>query len=207
MLRTEYDEQGRLVGTIDAAGHRVQVVHDPDQHIETVVDHFGNQTIFEYDGRGNVVGETDATVAVTRRGTTRTTTWSQRPMRSERRQVTLTMARASCSSLTDHLGYSTRYTYGPAGALKTRTDPLGNTTTNLLDPRGNVVQIVDAAGNRSVFDHDGAGNVTRMTDCWAESPASGTTASATSLAKSMLWPPSVRSLTTLMETGSPRRFP
>lgn len=64
-VRTEYDDQGRLIKLIDAGGNLVELVHDPDNFIETVKDALGNTTAFEYDIRGNVVREIDALGGVT----------------------------------------------------------------------------------------------------------------------------------------------
>ena len=59
-VRSEYDDKGRLVTMLDAAGNSVQLVHDPDNFVETVVDQLGNPTTYEYDTRGNIVTEVDA---------------------------------------------------------------------------------------------------------------------------------------------------
>src|SRR5262249_43326651 len=66
-VRTAYDDEGRLITLIDAAGKTVQLAHDPDHSVETVTDALGNPTTFEYDDRGNVVNEVDAKGGITTR--------------------------------------------------------------------------------------------------------------------------------------------
>jgi YD repeat-containing protein len=43
-VRTEYDSQGRLSSLVDALGNQVQLLHDPDNSIETVVTRWAIQT-------------------------------------------------------------------------------------------------------------------------------------------------------------------
>ena len=50
--RTEFDEQGRLVATIDALGNRVQQLWDPANFAGTITDANGNETHLIYDREG-----------------------------------------------------------------------------------------------------------------------------------------------------------
>jgi YD repeat-containing protein len=59
-IRTEYDEKGRMIATIDADGNRIEITHDTENKTEIFRDQLGNPTIYEYDGKGNVVAETNA---------------------------------------------------------------------------------------------------------------------------------------------------
>jgi RHS repeat-associated protein len=176
-VRTEYDAQGRLIRLIDAAGNPVQLIHDPDNSIETVTDALGNSTSFEYDGRGNVVTEIDAAGGATRR-----TYDSANNMLTERDplgNVTSFTYDSDGNMLTetDPLGNVTRNTYTtttpgffdrirgarPVALLTTTTDPLGNTTTNTYSGT-NLLSTRDAAGNVTSFAYDTAGNQTSITD-------------------------------------------
>ena len=108
-VRTEYDDQGRLITLIDAAGKTVQLAHDPNADIETVTDALGNPTTYEYDSRGNVIEQVDAEGGIT------TETYDDaNNMLTE----------------TDPLGHTTSYTYDASGNVLTTTDPMGNVTTN-----------------------------------------------------------------------------
>ena len=59
VARSEYDEQGRLVATIDANGERIEYEYDPEARMQTVRDRRGNVTVYYYDEQGNVTKEVD----------------------------------------------------------------------------------------------------------------------------------------------------
>jgi YD repeat-containing protein len=179
-VRTEYDDQGRLVTLIDADGNPVGLAHDPDNFIETITDAAGNTTTFEYDIRGNVVTEVDALGGIVRR-----TYDFANHMLSETDPETglaTTFTYDSWGNLlteTDPLGNVTRSTYTtfvpsafsavfrgarPSSWLASSTDSLGNTTTYTRDSAGNLLSTTDAAGNITGYTYDGAGNQTSITD-------------------------------------------
>jgi RHS repeat-associated protein len=177
-VRTEYDDQGRLIQMIDAAGKAVQLAYDPTHSTQTVVDALGNPTTFEYDERGNVVTQIDAMGGITRR-----TYDVANNMLTETDPLGHTTsytydASGNVLTVTDPLGNVTRDTYTTftpgffarlAGAravtlLHTETDPLGNTTTNDYDSSGNLIATTDAAGNQTRYVYDSAGQQTSITD-------------------------------------------
>lgn len=178
-VRTEYDDQGRLITLIDADGNPVGLAHDPDNFIETVTDALGNTTTFEYDLRGNVVTEMDALGGIVRR-----TYDGNNNVISETEPETglaTTFTYDVWSNLltqTDPLGAVTQNTYNtvvpgafaqvrgarPTSWLATTTDSLGNTTSYTHDAAGNVLTTTDAAGNTTSFIYDGQGNQTSITD-------------------------------------------
>jgi RHS repeat-associated protein len=176
-VRTEYDDRGRLVTLIDAAGKRVELAHDPANSLETVRDALGNPTIFEYDGRGNVVREVDALGGQTLR-----TYDGANNVLSETDPLGHTTSYTydgdgNLLTETDPLGNVTRNTYvahtpglfdrvrgaRPVSLLATTTDPLGNTTTNEYEGT-NLVATTDAAGNTTRYTYDAAGNQTSVAD-------------------------------------------
>jgi RHS repeat-associated protein len=55
----EYDDQGRLIASTDAFGHRIEYGHLLGQRREVVTDRLGQQTVYDYDDRGNVLQMTD----------------------------------------------------------------------------------------------------------------------------------------------------
>ena len=59
-IRNEYDASGRLLKHTDANGDEINYIHNLAARVETVSDRLGNQTIFNYDSRGNVLQKTDA---------------------------------------------------------------------------------------------------------------------------------------------------
>ncbi len=54
-IRYVYDDQGRLIETIDAQGHRIGLSHNTNGRTETVNDRSENETVYKYNSRGNVV--------------------------------------------------------------------------------------------------------------------------------------------------------
>ncbi|HUE70455.1 MAG TPA: putative Ig domain-containing protein [Pirellulaceae bacterium] len=176
-VRTEYDDQGRLVRLIDADGNPVQLVHDPDNFVETVIDALGRPTLFEYDLAGNVVTEVDALGGITRR------TYDAANNLLTETDPLGNVTRFSYDgdgnllTETDPLGNVTRFTYQsvtpgyfdrvrgarPVALLASSTDPLGNTTVNTYAGT-NLASTRDAAGNETRFAYDGAGNQTSITD-------------------------------------------
>ncbi len=162
--RSEYDETGRLVKIIDADDQAVELIHDPDNFVQTVKDQLGNETIYEYDTRGNVVTEIDA------RGGVITRTYDeQNNLLTETdalgNTTTLTYDnRANILTETDPLGNVTRYTYNSFGDILTTIDPLGNTNTNIYDRNGNLTSISGQANGPTTFTYDGSGNLTSFGD-------------------------------------------
>jgi RHS repeat-associated protein len=60
-LISEYDPDGRLVGTVDGQGQRTRIERDLTARTETVFDRQNHSTTYTYDARGNVTSEVDAT--------------------------------------------------------------------------------------------------------------------------------------------------
>src|SRR5690606_28453802 len=58
--RNEYDDEGRLVKTIDAAGKVIEFNRVISDRVETVKDRLGNSTTYIYDERGNILSSCNA---------------------------------------------------------------------------------------------------------------------------------------------------
>jgi RHS repeat-associated protein len=142
-LRTEYDDQGRLLKAIDAAGKSIEVAYDPANLLQTVTDALGNPTTYEYDARGNIVTEVDALGGVTRR------TYD---------------ANDNLLTLTDPLGHVWSYTYDGQRNVLTKTDPLRHTTTYTYNGFGQILTETDPLGHTRTATYDGAGNPLTSTD-------------------------------------------
>jgi RHS repeat-associated protein len=169
-VKTEYDEQGRLKKSLNAAGNGVELVHDPANSVETVKDALGNATTYEYDQQGNIVTEVDAVGKITKRTydeDNNTLTETEISDRSGPSGFTTTYtydSQRNKLSETDALGNTTYYTYGDRSRLLSTTDPLGRTTVNNYDGRGNLTATKDAMGNINSFIYDGSGQLTQSTD-------------------------------------------
>ena len=150
-IKTEYDENRRLVAMVDADGNRTQLEHGLATHTETIYDALGNPTTYEYDDRGNILTKIDALGHVTK-------------MTYDENDNMLTE--------TNPLGNTTSFTYDSRGNTLSKNDPLGNATTNAYDGWGNLLSIEDrlgnttsiAEGNTTRFTYDRAGKRTGITD-------------------------------------------
>jgi YD repeat-containing protein len=164
MVRTEYDQAGRVVGTYDVLGNPVTQTYDLADNTEIVADRLGNETTLTFDVRGNIVSETNAlghTVAyqydardnlvavVNARG------YETRFRYDPRGNVT---------GSTDALGNEYSATYNPFDQIATATDPLGHTAVYRYDANGNLIEVVNAAGNRSFLGRDAQGRIASVTD-------------------------------------------
>ena len=57
--RNEYDDDGRMIATIDSEGNRIEFDHDISNRQEVIKDRNGNVTINSYDEEGNIIKVTD----------------------------------------------------------------------------------------------------------------------------------------------------
>jgi RHS repeat-associated protein len=99
---------------------------------------------YTYDGRGNVLTETDALG--------RTTTYAYEPSLNK------------VTSVTDPLGHVTTNSYDSRGNLLTVTDANGKTSSYAYDSAGQLTETTDALGRKTRFGYDSFGNMTTQTD-------------------------------------------
>lgn len=142
-IRTEFDDDGRMVRQIDAAGNSIEFEHDIAENREVVRDRLGNVTIHEYDDRGNVVETTDALGGVT------SYTYD---------------ANDNETSITTPLGLVTSRTYDSNNNLLSETNPAGHVTTYTYDTKRRPLTIADPLGLTTTLEYDGVGNLISMTD-------------------------------------------
>ncbi|QGJ71800.1 Hypothetical protein PBC10988_35090 [Planctomycetales bacterium 10988] len=163
-VRTEFDEQGRIVAQYDASGNAVTTSYDLQAQTETVADSLGNVSQISYDQRGNITAIVDPL------GNRTEYTYDDQD-----NLLTLTDARGFVTSYTydargnvltilDAEGGSWSYTYNATNDLTDVVDALGRSTHFTMDAYGNVTQIEDAAGTFTYFAYDGSGRMTAMTD-------------------------------------------
>ena len=123
--RNEYDDDGRLVATIDADGHRIEYTHNLAGRTEIIRDRRGNASIFAYDDEGRVTGESN--------------TLGETTLHSYD-------ANGNELSTTDPLGHTTVRTFDPRGNALTETNAFGQRTTNTYNERNNLRTQIDALG-------------------------------------------------------------
>jgi len=184
-LRTVYDSEGRLIGTIDAQGNQIRLTHDIAGHSETVYDRLGNPTIHTYDDRGNVIATVDALgntvecqyddnnnliAEIDALGHSTIYTYDDRGNQLTRRDPLGNVTTLTYDSLgnilteTDPLGYVTENTYDAHGNLLTVKDAMGNITTNTYDDNGNLATSTNALGRTTSYQYDNAGHMIQQTD-------------------------------------------
>jgi RHS repeat-associated protein len=163
-IRNEYNDEGRLVRTIDADGNATVFDHQVAARREVVTDRLGNLTVYEYDERGNVVRKEDAEGAIN------IMTYDERDnllteTNALGKTATYTYDTANnLISATDPLSNRTEMTYNNRRQPLTLRDPNGNVTTNTYDFFGNLTTTRDAFGQDTRYEYDSNGNPLKVTD-------------------------------------------
>ena len=164
VARNEYDDDGRLIATIDADGNRMEYDYDVEGRRETVKDRNGNTTIYIYDDNGNVLQTMDAY------GHKTTNTYD---------------ANNNLLSTKDANGNTTSYSYDSSGNVTSVTAADGTrvdstyTQDNCVssiqmldktimameyDSNGRLSSVEDANGNTTSYEYTSDGKITGMTD-------------------------------------------
>ena len=142
------DDEGRLIGTVDAYGNTNSIVHDLTGRTETVFDRQGNPTTYGYDERGNVTTIINALGHVTH--------YTYDGMDNE-------------TSMTDALGHTMIYTNDLQGNRLSVTDPRNNATTYSVDGLGNLSRLSSPDTGTTANAQDAAGNLLSSTDAKGQS--------------------------------------
>ncbi|MDR1282341.1 MAG: VWA domain-containing protein, partial [Opitutaceae bacterium] len=168
VMRTEYDEQGRLIKQTDAHGNPVTFEHDTSAGIEKIKNRLGYVTEHHYDAEGNVTRTINPDGGITDYEFTDT----QNP-NSVTRQVDplgrITRyaydAKGNVTREENHLGHATTTAYNDKGNPTTITDALGRATQNTYTSSGLPTTMTDALGHETKFDaYDSRGNLLRLVD-------------------------------------------
>ena len=164
VARNEYDDDGRLVATIDADGNRIEFSHDLDQRMEVTTDRLGYNTVYYYDENGNVTSITDAL------GRTTSYTYDANNNKtSETRPDGTTFSysydeNGNLLTANDGNGRTISSTYGTHGELLTMS-AMGNTELSMVyDEHGNLITATDSSGNTQDYGYDNSGNLTSVSD-------------------------------------------
>jgi RHS repeat-associated protein len=185
-VRTEYDDNGRMVRQINAEGDTMRFDHDIVNNREVTKDFNGNETRYVYDNHGNVTEKRDQLNNVWYY------TYDSLDNVIETRDplnhviTSIFDEKGNEISLTDALNRTTTRTFNAKNQILTETDALNRTTTYAYDTRGNLLSITgsggiikeqktydtrgnvltqrDALGNISSYEYDGSGRLIRQFD-------------------------------------------
>ena len=168
VARNEYDDDGRLIATIDADGNRIEYDYDVEGRTESVKDRRGNTTVYTYDDNGNVLQTIDAY------GNKTTNTYD---------------GQNNLLTTKDAKGNVTSYTYDGSGNVTQVTAADGTkvestyTQENLVssvkmmdqtvialeyDSKGRISSVEDANGNETAYSYTSDGKLTGLTDSIGE---------------------------------------
>lgn len=143
--RTEYDDSGRVVAIIDAAGNRREQSWNPGGFTGTITDARGNRTTLTYNARGNVVRSVDPTGGVTN--------WEF----NDARHPDLPTA------FIDPRGNRTTFTYDARGNLVERLTPVGRDGLT-YDAGNHLVSHAHPSLGTETFEYDASGNLSFFKD-------------------------------------------
>lgn len=128
--RNEYDDDGRLVASIDANGQRTEFVHDIAGHVERVKNRRGFETVYVFDDNGWVLSETNALGEQTVRTYDAYGNELSITDPLDRKTAFVVDPRGNVLQETDPMGAVSRRVWGQFNQLKTETDPLGRVVTS-----------------------------------------------------------------------------
>jgi RHS repeat-associated protein len=166
VIRTEYDERGRVKATKDALGNTISSDYNVSAggSAVTQLDALGNTTTTVRDSRGNITSIINPLGAVAR--STYDTNNNQISV-TDPRGFTATRTfdtKGNVTSVTDALGNKRSFTYDQFNNVTSETDPLGRTTRFVYNANGNLTELIDATGQRNRFAYDNLGRVSSFTD-------------------------------------------
>ena len=172
--RDELDEWDNLIKRTHPDGSVELFEREPRfSRLSRYVDENGNETRYEYDGRGNLLRRVDAVG----KPQTRTTEYgyddygnrivARRLGDGVTAEATFTYDYDQAGNLVravDPEGNASAYTYDSRGNQLSFTDPLGNTGRNEYDAAGNLLAAINALGDAERYAYDKAGNLVSHTD-------------------------------------------
>ncbi len=143
--------------TYDAAGvlrRQLSRVYDSLNRFEKFIDGNGDETLFAYDGNGNLTGKVDANL--------NTTSYEYDALNRLAKTIDASLGetlmtygdRGNLVSITDPLGNSTQYVYDGLNAQTQLDSPDTGSTNFEYDPTGNRTATVDANGIRAEYFYD-----------------------------------------------------
>ena len=147
-VRNEYDDDGRLIASIDALGNRVEFSVDLASRQQTFTDSNGNTEVASFDSLGNVVQQ-ERIITIEGVPTVARTTMSYDLQGNQ-------------TSIVDPDGMRREFTYDSRSNLTALAiDPLGQglTSTHVYDSQNRIVASTEPSGLQTSYEYDGKGNL------------------------------------------------
>lgn len=164
VVRSEYDDAGRLKSITDAGGNTLTQDFDADAAYGTYTDANGNLTREYFDERGNKSKTVDPEGGVTEFGYDAD---DNETSRKDPRGYITTRAydrRGNVTNIVDALSNVTSIAYNDWNKPTRITDALGHSTQFAYDARGQLTNVINALGGQASFTRDAQGRVTSVTD-------------------------------------------
>ncbi|MCP4871400.1 MAG: RHS repeat protein [Proteobacteria bacterium] len=163
LVRSYYDDSGRLTSQCDGNGFCTDINWDPDAGEELRYDRNGYASVILYDEDGQVLEETDPV------GRTVSYSWDDdgnlleeiSPSGNIKSHTYDSFRR---TSTTDFNGCTDSYEYDSGSRVTQHTDRMGNVRTSSYDGQGNLIEDIDRLGNSKTFTIGALGTVTSVTD-------------------------------------------
>lgn len=176
VLKAVYDENGRFLHVLDAAGNQVNAQeHNLEARTAVIRDANGNATTLLYDDRGNVLEERDPYGNTTYREYTdprhpdletriidRLGNITDREYDAQGNLTRITERGPLAEPLSPPV--ETIFTFDSGSRVTSITNASENATLFSYDARGNVTRIVNALGDSSTFTYDAQGRRESFTD-------------------------------------------
>lgn len=167
-LTLSYDGNQRIIGLTDASNKSTTNAYDLANNKEIVADKLGNESVLQFDDRGNVTKVTDTL------GNVMSIVYgaNDRPIAmTDPRGSTTRMeydTQFNIAKLTDALGSTWLSTYNDLNDPLSTTDPLGKTIAYEYDSRGNRIAVIDELGRRTSANVDSQGRSISITNASAK---------------------------------------
>jgi RHS repeat-associated protein len=161
--RYEYDENNRLVKTIDPAGNATRSVYNAAGQLVESVDALSRSTSYTYDALGRVTVTTAPDGSTTRSEYNPDGTVAASIDASGARTTYIYDELKRTTAIRDAMGNETHTSYDAAGNVQSSTDAMGNVTSYEYDALGRVVNTTSPDGSVTHTEYNSAGQTVSTT--------------------------------------------
>lgn len=164
VARDEFDENGKLIASIDAEGNRIVYEYDPDLMMQKITDRRGNSSVYYYDSYGFIVKTIDAY------GNSSSNEYDNnhnliRKIDENGKETTYQHdEKGNVTKITYPGGVSVSNHYLENGLLDSASSMDLLLFALSYDSKGYVSKVTDANGNENYFSNDANGNVLSASD-------------------------------------------